>query len=103
VLVRRYQTGPNPEPRAGLGLPVRDIADPEAGADPRTPLTWVGSNGRRDWIRYRSLMQLGAGKSVDGTSPMIFIGCSVSHAGITTRNRGLPAPCSFFGATDILD
>ena len=44
----------------GLGLPVRDIGDLTTGADPRTPLTYIGEDGRRRFVRYSALSRLGA-------------------------------------------
>ncbi len=60
--------------RAGIGLPVRDLADPETGANPRTRLTFVDGNGRRSWIRYRALISLGADDTPaeDSTEPEEF-------------------------------
>jgi hypothetical protein len=46
--------------RFGIGLPVRDIADPDGGANAHTRLPWVEANGRRNWVRYRTLASLGA-------------------------------------------
>jgi hypothetical protein len=45
--------------RLGLGLPVREV-DPNTGLNPRTRLTATFENGRKDWIRYRDLRDLGA-------------------------------------------
>lgn len=45
--------------RLGLGLPVREV-DPNTGLNPRTRLTGKFENGRKDWIRYRDLKNLGA-------------------------------------------
>ena len=45
--------------RLGLGLPVREV-HPNTGLNPRTRLTATFENGRKDWIRYRDLRDLGA-------------------------------------------
>jgi hypothetical protein len=45
--------------QAGLGLPVREAGDVN-GLNPRTRIPIVGTDGRRDWIRYQNFTALGA-------------------------------------------
>lgn len=46
--------------RAGLGLPVRDVADEASGDQLRTRLPKVDPLGRRSWVSYRELRSIGA-------------------------------------------